>query len=233
MGAAFTLIELLVVIAIIALLVSILLPSLNRANDLAKVAVCTSNLHNNILTMELYSNENEGLYPKTDYNYHTAQFMTLGSYGVNGPIYYLWAAGFVKDRHVWYCPAPSWGADTQWNDTNGYWQPNYISVSSYQYRMRLAAHTGRPVGHLRAEDWPSITIWMDAFGTRTPPGGQNHPGGEWNGGMTDGSVQTHRDNDETIVNMDLAYWEAGDYLLGDYPHQNVARVWHFMDGKGW
>ena len=50
----FTLIELLVVIAIISLLVSILLPSLGKAKDLAKGAMCSSQTRNMGLAYLVY-----------------------------------------------------------------------------------------------------------------------------------------------------------------------------------
>ncbi len=59
----FTLIELLVVVAIIALLISILLPSLSRARELAKRAVCLSNLRGIGQSMNIYSNDNSEWFP--------------------------------------------------------------------------------------------------------------------------------------------------------------------------
>ncbi len=59
----FTLIELLVVIAIIALLVTILVPSLQEAQHLARVATCLGNQHNIYLSTAMYENDYDTVMP--------------------------------------------------------------------------------------------------------------------------------------------------------------------------
>jgi len=61
--AAFTLIELLVVIAIIALLVSILVPSLKRARELAQAALCQTSLRSLGTASSIYGGEWDGGLP--------------------------------------------------------------------------------------------------------------------------------------------------------------------------
>src|SRR4030042_7024590 len=61
----FTLVELLVVIAIIALLMSILMPSLAKARSVACRLKCAHNLRQIYLAVNMYLNANEDTYPCT------------------------------------------------------------------------------------------------------------------------------------------------------------------------
>lgn len=63
---AFTLVELLVVISIIAMLVALLLPSLEQARWTSRVAVCASHLRQGVYVTHAYATDNRARFPRHD-----------------------------------------------------------------------------------------------------------------------------------------------------------------------
>jgi len=230
----FTLIELLVVVAIIAVLVALLLPAIQNARNAAKVVVCGSNLHQNGMSLVQYATDFNGLYPRMDYNYNTTQFHTINTAGCEGSFYYLWLAKYVPNPRSWYCPGSVIRFENNWEPHlyTGELIPKWGGPQlSYQYRVRVEYYS-RPDHCLKPEDFPGITVYVDAFQTSAFPI-PNHQGNQWNCLLTDGSVKTRLDTGRIIPTLWVEWQMDGDYLIWGWPGQNIARLWHWFDGLGW
>jgi prepilin-type N-terminal cleavage/methylation domain-containing protein/prepilin-type processing-associated H-X9-DG protein len=121
LGRGFTLIELLVVVAIIALLISILLPSLTAARNNAKAAKCGSNLAQVGKAVHSYLAENSAVFPLSYYYASDA----AGGYDVNnqspqhafGYVHWSWqlfSKGEVQDE-LFQCPMMEKGGHPRTN----------------------------------------------------------------------------------------------------------------------
>lgn len=113
---AFTLVELLVVIGIIALLISILLPSLQKAKRAASSLKCLSNLRTIMTAQQMYAARNNG-WMAGSANTSGLHYMTQGSFSTPRPTpYFDWGnnadsdipgdgnAPFINTMNDWQSP---------------------------------------------------------------------------------------------------------------------------------
>ncbi|MEW6252287.1 MAG: type II secretion system protein [Planctomycetota bacterium] len=165
---SFTLIELLVVVAIIAVLISILLPSLARARQQARAVQCLAHCRELGHGMTIYYNE-WGSYPGHQWRLPDNSRIRW----FNG------MAGYLGGFRVQACPStPGWEVGR--NNSYGY---NYKYIGSLRDNARVdnpyRPYEAFPVKHLRA---PARTIVFgdcDGTGWKLPwgpdkPAGDNH-----------------------------------------------------------
>jgi prepilin-type N-terminal cleavage/methylation domain-containing protein len=184
--AGFTLVELLVVIGIIAVLISLLLPALNKAREAAKKTQCLSNLHQIHVMLVMYAGANKDQVPlgysasvasgtSMSANYHVSRQATNLWDPDNGPnvtmryvgLGLLLKANFLKEGsgRVLYCPSFEEN-DFQFNIPNNPWPPSeYSDTISCTYSLRTSTTNKDPVPGTRGDD---AVVWLSG-GTSGAP----------------------------------------------------------------
>lgn len=145
---AFTLIELLVVIAIIALLLSILMPTLYRAKESVRQTVCQSNLRNIGIAVTLYAQDNNNCLADNELTNGFFWYDNAGRLRPATDRDAYWAvayASYLKSQDV--CGCPSFRAVSELIypvEPRLIWQAAY-GLNAYASKKKLT--TIRDMGH--------------------------------------------------------------------------------------
>ena len=176
-GSAFTLVELLVVVGIIAVLISLLLPSLTAAREQARTVACLSNLRQIGLAAAIYTAETKGYVLPAAYRDPTA---------VSGPDKWVpnetWATILVNgnylvglttsDASIFACPS---GLEEQYiaqSDLNGKFPKSRQDAHGAQPTRYVSKSSGRVIDNWYAINGSTSSVELNSLPcVEVPPDG--------------------------------------------------------------
>ncbi|MFI4910104.1 MAG: type II secretion system protein [Sedimentisphaeraceae bacterium JB056] len=217
---AFTLIELLVVISIIAVLMSILIPSLSMARAQAQKVVCTSNLRNMGLATSLYLEDYDGRYPAPQGVWSYGWYQSLAPYASTEKDNL--ERGADKTYNIFACPssksklrqpfrdyAAAWwtGQTTQRYGIIGYRAP-YGSTGKKNFYSRRQMHIKRDNARV---------VWLSEYPNDQGGTGDTFVYTDQNKGYRDGSEQflsqfggRHKGDNALMVDTHVEFRDESD-----------------------
>lgn len=134
---SFTLIEMLVVVAIIAMLAAVLVPSLKKARDNAKLTACKLNLHDLGIALTAYAMTSNQWFPPTPYIGSTI-WLALDNPAADDNLFVLWSARFARNPASFTCPATTHKIRT----------PSWIEKVPTSLGIKFVIHTEGSPGHV-------------------------------------------------------------------------------------
>lgn len=173
----FTLVELLVVVGIVALLISLLLPVINKARESARRAVCLSRISELTRATLLYAGDNNQWLPDAAMTNSTDSPLSPRSTGspartligpnvwVQPSIGDVLAPYLGKDPLKWQCPsAPdgtfSWSGPDPLAGTSGNneFKPNYAYLSTKDLYFKILGSDPADISRFRMQDWAARNV---------------------------------------------------------------------------
>lgn len=167
---AFTLIELLVVIAIIALLLSVMMPALQKAKLMSRRVFCMNSMKQQALAFFTHAMDSNGKFPR--HNSHLAYYMTYPTETDAGNPWTALRGTYITDSKILICPflAPQGDmfGSTEFLTPDGIYggwdtpTATYIRISYNWYANHNPPNSGDLAFNHGARSWPET---MDSGGS--------------------------------------------------------------------
>lgn len=203
----FTLIELLVVIAIISLLVSILLPSLTKAKELANKTICQTQLRSHHNAFMFYADDNNDLVLDRcmssrnpvrydDYwSSYFSQYFDLGIRDYSSPSAQSWGLAWTRTdtKNMFVCPS----------------EKNPLGHASYSLNFNLA-------GIYPKDAPPGTLVFWHKLSDEDLHGAQSMRMGDTGDFYyIDADIMGHSGSEQAYRMMGKAHMDGGNYLFCD------------------